>query len=545
MDCADEDDPLVFGPPKLPRGRRNNSGEPRRPSSRGPKVQEPVDDDDASTGKVPNHGDPLVFSNPQFVKPKAKALKPPRSPLPGRPPLSPEQACSPIPSPAQRVPDALRNKLDQRSAEQKLDSRCSSPHMRPISDRSSAHDRPKMPIPRSDSSKSLEGDGIAADLRLLRRSSSQPPEPSVAEQMPERLKQRLQQHSAERPPRDKNGPNLPPLDQQDPSRRSLSQGPAEAAGHGSPMRAQKQIARARSVGAPTPPSKAEEGGRQMFDKNELRSMHKAMFMASIQRHREDLVSAALLEIAGIEAEQRVTEADSVVSVYLRKRPISEKEMQINGDYDALTVVPGRPHASEVVLHNCAFKADLKTPVITNSHFRFDCVFGEGASNQEVYEQTAARLVRVALQGGMATMFMFGQTGSGKTHTMTAVEELAAQELFTSSSSESVEPSVSLQFFELRGNRCFDLLPAAFAAKSTRQAAKRASTAAAPELKLRELKDGSFVADGAQSLQLATPEELCTLMRRAHACRATSATEANDVSSRSHAVCILRLAGSRG
>jgi len=48
-----------------------------------------------------------------------------------------------------------------------------------------------------------------------------------------------------------------------------------------------------------------------------------------------------------------------------------------------------------------------------------------------------------------------------------------------------------------------------------------------------------VADGALVMTPTSPEELCTWMRRAHACRATSATEANDVSSRSHAVCMLR------
>merc|ERR1740123_2719198 len=36
-----------------------------------------------------------------------------------------------------------------------------------------------------------------------------------------------------------------------------------------------------------------------------------------------------------------------------------------------------------------------------------------------------------------------------------------------------------------------------------------------------------------------------VMRAAHARRATSATDANDVSSRSHAVCMIRLAQSRG
>jgi len=51
---------------------------------------------------------------------------------------------------------------------------------------------------------------------------------------------------------------------------------------------------------------------------------------------------------------------------------------------------------------------------------------------------------------------------------------------------------------------------------------------------------TYVADGALVMVPSNAEDLSTWMRRAHACRATSATEANDVSSRSHAVCMLRL-----
>merc|ERR1719401_801308 len=43
----------------------------------------------------------------------------------------------------------------------------------------------------------------------------------------------------------------------------------------------------------------------------------------------------------------------------------------------------------------------------------------------------------------------------------------------------------------------------------------------------------------------TPEELVSIMRMAHSRRATSATDADSVSSRSHAVCTLRLVQSDG
>ena len=127
---------------------------------------------------------------------------------------------------------------------------------------------------------------------------------------------------------------------------------------------------------------------------------------------------------------------------MRKRPISEKESEVRGDYDAVTVVPRKPACKEVVLHNCQFQADLKTPFVTHTHFCFDCVFPEQASNEEVYAQTAEPLVQIALNGGIATMFMFGQTGSGKTFTMTAIEEFAARDMFASAT-EPADDFISL------------------------------------------------------------------------------------------------------
>merc|ERR1712190_215825 len=67
----------------------------------------------------------------------------------------------------------------------------------------------------------------------------------------------------------------------------------------------------------------------------------------------------------------------------------------------------------------------------------------------------------------------------------------------------------------------------------------------PELRLREQADGSYAADGADDVFPRTPEELCAVMQMAHSRRATSATDANAVSSRSHAVCTIQLLQSEG
>ena len=50
-------------------------------------------------------------------------------------------------------------------------------------------------------------------------------------------------------------------------------------------------------------------------------------------------------------------------------------------------------------------------------FRFDGVFDEGASQENVFELVATRIVDKFLEGYNGTIFAYGQTASGKTYTM--------------------------------------------------------------------------------------------------------------------------------
>ena len=70
-------------------------------------------------------------------------------------------------------------------------------------------------------------------------------------------------------------------------------------------------------------------------------------------------------------------------------------------------------------------ADMRRQLTNHHEFIFDRVFTAKANNDEVYLDTAAPLVKVALEGGFATCLMYGQTGSGKTYTMTSIYERAA------------------------------------------------------------------------------------------------------------------------
>ena len=61
-------------------------------------------------------------------------------------------------------------------------------------------------------------------------------------------------------------------------------------------------------------------------------------------------------------------------------------------------------------------------------YRFDRVFGEQSTQEEVYLE-ATSLIRSVMAGTDVTIFAYGQTGSGKTHTMQYLNRKAFEDLF--------------------------------------------------------------------------------------------------------------------
>ena len=66
---------------------------------------------------------------------------------------------------------------------------------------------------------------------------------------------------------------------------------------------------------------------------------------------------------------------------------------------------------------CGATSLTLSPGKSETRFNFDLVFGEDATQEAVYAEVGAPILRKALQGFNATIFAYGQTGSGKTHTM--------------------------------------------------------------------------------------------------------------------------------
>jgi len=209
-----------------------------------------------------------------------------------------------------------------------------------------------------------------------------------------------------------------------------------------------------------------------------------------------------------------------ICIAVRKRPVSEKERK-RKDHDSVTC-----YHPVVWVHNAKLKVDGITKYLDHSSFCFDYGFSEKSSTEDVYQHCTMPLVDFTCsgKGGRATVFAYGQTGSGKTYTMNGIEAMVAEDIFhLLSHGENVKTNIEnttvyVSFFEIYGGRIQDLLN-----KRNR-------------LKVLEDGKGEVVVTGLREFETNSPQHLLEYIESAQKKRTTHATEANDTSSRSHAIC---------
>ena len=131
--------------------------------------------------------------------------------------------------------------------------------------------------------------------------------------------------------------------------------------------------------------------------------------------------------------------------------------------------------------------------------------------------------------GIVTIFAYGQTGSGKTFTMVALQDLAIGDIFKLAENDysDLEPQISLSFYEIYSGRVLDLL----------NNKKR--------LTVLEDHNNKIQVKGLQEMDVSSEAELKDAIKYAHSVRTTHATQANDTSSRSHAICCVNIRDGNG
>ncbi|TPX60172.1 hypothetical protein SpCBS45565_g07570 [Spizellomyces sp. 'palustris'] len=216
--------------------------------------------------------------------------------------------------------------------------------------------------------------------------------------------------------------------------------------------------------------------------------------------------------------------DARIRVFVRKRPLNDREQAIPSIFDTIT-----PTQTTLHLHEPKTRMDLSKTIETHS-FSFDAVFDESVGNRGVYERTVMGMVRNMFEGGRGTVFAYGQTGSGKTHTVfgdgdrtLGLYEYACRDIFqhfTTHHSQSL--SLHICFFEIYGGQAYDLL-----SSRTR-------------VHLLEDAHGMVRIQGLTETPVTSLKSLLTLVKTGTSTRTTGSTEANPDSSRSHAVFQIRL-----
>ena len=163
----------------------------------------------------------------------------------------------------------------------------------------------------------------------------------------------------------------------------------------------------------------------------------------------------------------------------------------------------------------------------NMSFGFDRVFGPTATQEEVYAESTEGIVDSVLDGYNATVFAYGATGSGKTHTMMGndrvgpgVMGLAMCELWNKieKAQEDYEFEVSVSCLEVYNETLHDLF---------------VETSSA--LEMWDAPDGHCVVPNLSAQHPHSVEEVQKLLMEANSRRRQSPTDANQESSRSHAV----------
>lgn len=208
--------------------------------------------------------------------------------------------------------------------------------------------------------------------------------------------------------------------------------------------------------------------------------------------------------------------DMKICICVRKRPISQKEIK-RKDYDSVTC--SNP---VVVVHDCKLKVDGISKYLDNTPFEFDHTFSEFDNTDDIYLCAVQPLVDFVTQGGRATVFAYGQTGSGKTFTMQGVQKFVAEDLFAIVDTIDSPIQVYVSYFEIYGGRCQDLL-------NNRQ-----------RLNVREDGAGEVVVSDMLEVVADSAATLQSIIDTGNRNRTTHATESNDESSRSHAICQIAL-----
>ncbi|KAH9599343.1 Kinesin motor domain [Trypanosoma melophagium] len=210
-------------------------------------------------------------------------------------------------------------------------------------------------------------------------------------------------------------------------------------------------------------------------------------------------------------------------VYVRIRPLNDREKrESNGEL----VCRGDARMPDTLF----LKKDDETPELQT---RFDRVFDREATQANVFDTIGPEVLDTLFSGYNASVFAYGQTGSGKTFTMEG--NRGKEELY------GITPRLIRAVFErFEANKDITDAVCEVSLVQIYQEKIQDLLAGQKQLDIHMDRTGQYVARDATWARVRSLEESMKMYTKASEMRATTATEMNLVSSRSHMITMLKL-----
>ncbi|CAD1473981.1 unnamed protein product [Heterotrigona itama] len=241
---------------------------------------------------------------------------------------------------------------------------------------------------------------------------------------------------------------------------------------------------------------------------------------------------SMSEGTGLSVQTESAGSQTSIKVIVRIRPQNQIEMQNNYKTvvkvvdDKMLIFDPKEDQNPFFYHGVAQKGrDLLKKQNKELQFVFDKIFDVTSDNSDVFEGSTKDLICNLLDGYNCSVFAYGATGAGKTHTMLGSDEdpgityRTVAELFSQieKQSEQREFNLGVTYLEIYNENVQDLLH-----KSG-------------PLHLRDDGRCGVIVAGLKIITIQNAEELLTLLAKGNKNRTQHPTDANEESSRSHAV----------
>ncbi|GAX84446.1 hypothetical protein CEUSTIGMA_g11866.t1 [Chlamydomonas eustigma] len=248
--------------------------------------------------------------------------------------------------------------------------------------------------------------------------------------------------------------------------------------------------------------------------------------------QRDVVNNLLQKVAVLQ--NALTSSDAI------RRKLHNELVQVKGNIRVYCRV--KPHATSTI--RCMpDQSSLQISVDGKDHaMEFDRVYGPTSTQDQVFSGVS-ELVQSALDGYHVCLFSYGQTGAGKTYTMQGSEQPSGRGIIPRAVEKILETVARLQdqeweytmeasCIEIYNNQLRDLLGGPTAPYISDQSAIK-----------HDPSGGHTTVNGVSRVTITDTNMAAQLVQRAASSRSCEATAMNSVSSRSHSVFMLYIAGS--